>query len=108
MKTEWKNLRSDPDSIDLSEDSKEVASLYVQWLYSGFISVPPLNKDPQHGLNKRKYNKICMLLATSFVFGEKIMDIRFKNDAHEPHQYAEVRTLAAGDDDCVRRNRSWF
>ncbi|KAH7095108.1 hypothetical protein FB567DRAFT_586438 [Paraphoma chrysanthemicola] len=79
MKPEWKNSRSDPDTIDLSEDSKDAVSLYVKWLYSSHVSLPPLNKAPKDGLNWLKYEEICTLLAASYVFGERIIDVRFKN-----------------------------
>jgi hypothetical protein len=78
MKPEWAASRSDPHTIDLSEDSPETVTLYINWLYHPNIET---------GLPTEKYNDTTTsripakgygVLAKAYVFGEKVMDTKFK------------------------------
>lgn len=63
LKTEWDSSRKLPKVIDLAEDNPRAVHIYLQWLYTK--SLP---------------GTIDMLdLAKTFVFGEKIMDNKYKN-----------------------------
>ena len=80
MKSEWAGLRGEPDTIDLSGDCTETVLLYVQWLYTKEIqlqvSVPNGCSDAKRSAAAEK---MYIPLSTAYVFGEKIMDISFKN-----------------------------
>ena len=80
MKPEWTNLREQPDTIDLPDDSPETVRDYVRWLYSGNLSIK-LYKAGKDTVKKKaeKAEKVNVLLAEAYVFGEKIVDIKYKN-----------------------------
>lgn len=67
-KEEWSKSRADPDTIDLANDDFEVVKAYAHWLY---FQQPPA--PITHCVTKFPF------LAKSYVFGEKVMDITFKN-----------------------------
>ncbi|KAL5434874.1 hypothetical protein PMIN07_007341 [Paraphaeosphaeria minitans] len=62
-------FRTDPYTIDLSGEIFDVVNAYVTWLYIRKLAV--LEGTP---LDVFEY------LADAFVFGERIVDIEFKND----------------------------
>ncbi|KAF2025533.1 hypothetical protein EK21DRAFT_76196, partial [Setomelanomma holmii] len=72
MKPEWMEQRSDPYTIDLTDDVPETATLYVQWLYTGTLTI----EVPNRGVDGVIDYKAC---RNAYAFGEKILDIAFKN-----------------------------
>jgi hypothetical protein len=80
MKPEWASLREDPNTIQLLEDSTKMVVFYVQWLYREELMVdvpnPAKNDDAYRAAES---DKLYTELAEAYVFGEKIMDVAFKN-----------------------------
>jgi hypothetical protein len=80
MKPEWAGLRMDSDSIDLSDDSLEIVTFYVQWLYHEKLPIELSGTEDDIDAESHKADRdTYMLLATAYVFWEKIMDAKFKN-----------------------------
>lgn len=69
-KSVWENIRDGPSTIDLSDDDFEVVHAYINWLYTGNVPI-------QEGLLP---GDILTFLVHMYVFGEKIMDVKFKNE----------------------------
>ncbi|KAL5371983.1 hypothetical protein PMIN06_012600 [Paraphaeosphaeria minitans] len=89
LKPEWTGLRDCPNIIELPDDTVDTVSDYVKWLYAGSM---PLTLYKAGAKDKREKvaeeaEKIFVLLAEAYVFGEKIVDTKYKN--------AVVRTVAA-------------
>ncbi len=80
MKPEWVDSRDDPRTIDLSDEDEKIASDYIEWLYSGFLPIKPskYTTDTQETMAEF-VEKIYVQLAEAYVFGEKIVDIGYKN-----------------------------
>lgn len=80
MKPEWATLREDPNIIDLSDDATDVVSLYVLWLYYDDVRLKLSVPDDKSPANlSLESEKVFVPLASAYVFGEKVMDSRFKN-----------------------------
>ncbi|KAH3997786.1 hypothetical protein HBI56_203430 [Parastagonospora nodorum] len=80
MKPEWASLREDPNTIQLLEDSTKMVVFYVQWLYREelVLDVPhPAKEDDAY--RAAKSDILYTRLAEAYVFGEKIMDVTYKN-----------------------------
>ncbi|CAN9470207.1 unnamed protein product [Alternaria alternata] len=80
MKPEWTDTQAGPNVIDLSDDPVDVVSDYIKWLYCDTIP----NKQYEAVANTREEKaeeaeKVFIALAKSYVFGEKIVDVRYKN-----------------------------
>lgn len=83
IKPEWAELRDDPDVIDMGPThTAEEVKCYLHWLYPG--TIPTRDFDNQNGT---KSDPIWIDLATAYVFGEKILDDRYKRSV--------LRTFAA-------------
>ncbi|KAF3032328.1 hypothetical protein E8E12_003575 [Didymella heteroderae] len=80
MKPEWTELREQPDIIDLPDDSVQTVSDYIRWLYSDILPIKLYNagKEPREKAAKDA-EKVFVLLAEAYVFGEKIVDTKYKN-----------------------------
>ena len=81
MKPEWTSMRKSPNIIDLPNETVNTMSDYVKWLYAGSMPLTLCNAD---GNDKREQvaeeaEKIFVMLANAYVFGEKIVDVRYKN-----------------------------
>jgi hypothetical protein len=89
MKPEWAELREDPHTIVLPDESLDIVKLYVQWLYSGSLGIPvaPTEKRPTYS---EVAEAILIVLAEAYVFGEKRLDVSFKNAVLEI--FAQVST----------------
>lgn len=78
MKQEWTRLKDKPSVIDLPDECTETVKIYIEWLY--------LDKNPikRHKKGKEMQagdsEKIYVLLAKAYVFGEKIIDPKYKNE----------------------------
>lgn len=80
MEKEWIELRERPDMIDLPGDSKRTASNYIEWLYTGQISVEPyVARGQTHEIRAKESERIYALLAEAYTIGEKVSDIKYKN-----------------------------
>lgn len=80
MKPEWASSREDPNTIYMSEDESEIVALYVQWLYYGSIKIDISKPDAANGEARvARGRTIYLELTKAYIFGEKIMDISFKN-----------------------------
>jgi hypothetical protein len=80
MKPEWTNMQAGLYVIDLPDDPVDVVSDYIKWLYCDTIP----NKPYEAVTNTREERaeeaeKVFVALAKSYVFGEKIIDVRYKN-----------------------------
>lgn len=80
LKPEWTKQKTDPYTIDLSEDSREVVALYVRWLYRGELQLVGLHETaPDFEDTTAASGKVFNSLAAAYTYGEKIMDVKFKN-----------------------------
>ncbi|KAF2130102.1 hypothetical protein P153DRAFT_396432 [Dothidotthia symphoricarpi CBS 119687] len=81
MKPEWMAQRDDPYTINLVDDPLEAVKLYVNFLYFKTLPTPDLpHKDEKRSeVTLRKIQGYLSVLARAYVFGEKILDIKFKN-----------------------------
>jgi hypothetical protein len=80
MKPEWTDMQAGLNVIDLSDDPVDVVSDYIKWLY--YDTIP--NKQYEAVVNTREERaeeaeKVFVALSESYVFGEKIIDVRYKN-----------------------------
>jgi hypothetical protein len=103
MKPEWANQRDEPHVIDMSDDSAELVEDYINWRYSGEISVVLFTGDVNGPNVKRdtfaaQAEEVYVALAKAYVFGDKVLDASYKNavlskiaDAHKACNW----TLAA-------------
>ncbi|KAF2869196.1 hypothetical protein BDV95DRAFT_499130 [Massariosphaeria phaeospora] len=69
-KSEWTELRTEAEPIDLGDDELEVVKLYAHWVYVG--KLPTWD-------NELDGNTVLTSLCKAYVFGEKIMDTKYKN-----------------------------
>jgi hypothetical protein len=80
MKPEWTKSREEPDIIDLPDDSVQTVSDYVRWLYSGNMPIKLYDAgEDTHEMAAEEVQKVYLLLAEAYVFGEKIVDMEYKN-----------------------------
>ena len=89
MKPEWSELREHPNTIDLPDDSVQTVSDYIKWLYYDKMPIKLYNagKDtPEKAAEEAE--KVFVMLAEAYVYGEKIMDAKYKN--------VVVETILAG------------
>jgi hypothetical protein len=81
MKPEWASMRDDPHTIDLGDDSVSTVKAYIQWLYTDNI---PMDLDDilsnRDGKQRaQEAEKAYVQLAEAYVYGEKILDTKYKN-----------------------------
>ncbi|KAH6612353.1 hypothetical protein C7974DRAFT_405413 [Boeremia exigua] len=97
MKPEWTNLKDKPYIIELPDDTVDTVSDSVKWLYAGSMSLTLYKADDEHRREKvaKEADKVFVLLAEAYVFGEKILDAGYKN--------AVMKTLEAAKESS-RRN----
>jgi hypothetical protein len=81
MKPEWQDKREDPACFDLTQDEPEPVALYVRWLYHSEVQI----KLPKAGSYNRdkaspELQRTYISLAQAYVFGERIIDIKYKNE----------------------------
>ncbi|KAF2121787.1 hypothetical protein BDV96DRAFT_639873 [Lophiotrema nucula] len=69
-KEEWASLRPDRNSLSLSHDDPADFEVYVYWLYYGKLPTSR-NAKPSEEENAK--------LFRSYVLGEQLLDVRFKN-----------------------------
>ncbi|KAF5851405.1 hypothetical protein GGP41_004187 [Bipolaris sorokiniana] len=83
-KPEWTELREQPDTIDLPDDSVQTVSDYIRWLYSGNTSIKLyyVGEDKRERVAEEA-EKVFVMLAEAYVFGEKIVDTKYKNAVME-------------------------
>jgi hypothetical protein len=87
-KPEWTKLIEQPDIIDLPDDSVQTVSDYIRWLYSGNMPIKLYDAGEDSRQKKaEEAEKVFVMLAEAYVFGEKIVDIKYKN--------AVVKTMLA-------------
>ncbi|KAF2800822.1 Prefoldin [Melanomma pulvis-pyrius CBS 109.77] len=70
LRSEWSDLRANPNTIELPHLDMDTFKVYTHWLYSRTLALPTDGKDHQ----------AYPLLAKAYVLGEEFMDIAFKND----------------------------
>ena len=89
MKPEWTGSRDCPNTIELSNETGDTVSDYVKWLYGGIVPciLYKADKDDKREKVAEEAEKVFVLLAEAYVFGEKILDSKYKN--------AVVRTVVA-------------
>ncbi|CAN9430745.1 unnamed protein product [Alternaria alternata] len=80
MKPEWTDTQAGPNTIDLPDDPVDVVSDYIKWLY--YDTIP--DKQYEAVANTREERaeeaeKVFVVLAEAYVFGEKIVDTKYKN-----------------------------
>jgi hypothetical protein len=80
MKPEWIELREQLDLIDLSDDSVQTVSDYIKWLYSNNMPIKlyEASEDTRDKMAEEA-EKVFVVLAEAYVFGEKIVDVQYKN-----------------------------
>ncbi|KAF1979084.1 hypothetical protein BU23DRAFT_595528 [Bimuria novae-zelandiae CBS 107.79] len=80
MKPKWTELREQPDIIDLAGYSVQTVSDYIKWLYSDNIQIKLYHAG--EGAREKvagEAEKIFVMLAEAYVFGEEIIDAKYKN-----------------------------
>lgn len=70
LRSEWSDLRANPNTIELSHLTMDTFTVYTHWLYSRTLALPTDGKDHQ----------AYPFLAKAYVLGEELMDVAFKND----------------------------
>ena len=88
MSPQW--LEAGTRRITFSDDCPAVIRLYVQYVYTG-----KLFTKPESGTLTSGSESEATLLAGLYVFGEKIIDVAFKNDVLAV--FAHKATALAGD-----------
>ncbi|PVH95548.1 hypothetical protein DM02DRAFT_477908, partial [Periconia macrospinosa] len=80
MQSEWTKLREQPDVMQLRYEDVAVVKDYIRWLYSNNISITS-NEAAYATVEKRaeEAEKVFVWLAESYVYGEQILDIDYKN-----------------------------
>lgn len=78
LQPEWTKSREHPDVIDLPQDTVQAVSDYIRWLYSGRIPVQ-LRKAGEGTETAEEAESVYVLIAEAYVFGEKILDAKYKN-----------------------------
>jgi hypothetical protein len=80
MKPEWTDTQAGPNVIDLSDDPVDAVSDYIKWWY--YDTIPNKQYEAVADTREEKAEeaeKVFVALAKSYVFGEKIIDVRYKN-----------------------------
>jgi hypothetical protein len=80
MKPEWTNMQAGPNMIDLPDDPVDVVSDYIKWLY--YDTIPDKQYEAvanTHEERAEEAEKVFVVLAEAYVFGEKIVDMKYKN-----------------------------
>ena len=79
VKPEW--THQEERVINLPEDLADTVISYVKWLYCDKLAIsqvlPPDALTPEKKTEEK--DKIYVLLAQAYVFGEKMMDVKYKN-----------------------------
>jgi hypothetical protein len=68
VEPKWKDLRGDPNAIELTHIPLYTFQIYVHWLYFGTLPIDGKGKE------------VFPTLAKAYVLGEELMDVKFKND----------------------------
>jgi hypothetical protein len=79
MKPEWAEQREDPYTLDLSEDSLDDVTLYVQWLYSNKINIKMTEGTMTSGEHYKESQLNYTVLVRAYIFGEKVLDLAYSN-----------------------------
>lgn len=80
MKPEWTNMQAGPNIIDLPDDPVDVVSDYIIWLY--YDTIPDKQYEAVANTREEKAEeseKVFVVLAEAYVFGEKMVDMKYKN-----------------------------
>ena len=79
VKPEW--THQEERVINLPEDLADTVISYVKWLYCDKLAIsqvlPPDALTPEKKTEEK--DKIYVLLAQAYIFGEKMMDVKYKN-----------------------------
>ena len=67
--------------VKLPDDDADLVKVYLQFLYSGRISIPPMCTAA--GLKCDDHESVYFALAGLYALGEKLMDIKLKNQVIE-------------------------
>ena len=80
MRPEWTKSREQADIIDLLDDSVDTVSDYIKWLYSDKMPIKLYNAAADtHEKKGKEAAKVFPRLVEAYVFGEKIIDAKYKN-----------------------------
>jgi hypothetical protein len=81
MKPDWAGLRDVSSTIELPTDNVDTVSDYIKWLYTGSLSLKLYEGGDKENREKVavEAEKVFVLLAEAYVFGEKILDTKYKN-----------------------------
>lgn len=84
MKPEWIKLEEQVAIIDLPDDSVQTVSDYIRWLYSDNMGIKLYHAggDTRERVAEEA-EKVFVMLAKAYVFGEKIIDVKYKNAVAE-------------------------
>ncbi|KAH7392184.1 hypothetical protein DE146DRAFT_790732 [Phaeosphaeria sp. MPI-PUGE-AT-0046c] len=79
-KPEWTTSREQPDIIDLPDYSVETISNYIRWLYCDHVPIKVYNEvKAKRTKRAEEAEKAFVMLAEAYVFGEQILDVKYKN-----------------------------
>ena len=80
MKPEWANQKDDPKTLNLPEDSADIVTDYVKWLYLREIPiVPHIANGLAHKKRSDEAEQFFVQMTRAYIFGERIMDVKYKN-----------------------------
>jgi len=80
MKPEWANQKDDPKTLDLPEDSADIVTDYIKWLYLGEIPIGPgIANGVTDEKSSNEAERLFVPMTRAYVFGERIMDVKYKN-----------------------------
>ncbi|KAI4657952.1 uncharacterized protein J4E78_006342 [Alternaria triticimaculans] len=80
MKPEWTDRKEDSKTLDLPEDSANIVTDYIKWLYDGEIPIGSrAAHEATHDSSAGEAEKFLAQLARAYVFAERIMDVKYKN-----------------------------
>lgn len=97
MRPEWTKSKEQADSIDLLDDSVHTVSDYIRWLYSDNMPIKLYDADEEDSRERanKEAEKVFVMLAEAYVFGEKVVDVKYKN--------VVMRTVLA-----ARESSGWY
>ncbi len=81
MKPEWTNAKDEPGTITMPDDDAKTVNNYLQWLGSREVPIRLEADDqvPVFEIPVRDIHRVQVALARAWIFGDKILDAKYKN-----------------------------
>lgn len=90
LKPEWASMRDEANTIHLNDDCATTVKAYTTWLYTDTVpwDMDSIGRPRQREERAQEAEKVYIELAKAYVYGEKIMDTKYKNMVVEAIVYA--------------------